>query len=116
MPANDDAPEMRGMTPSIPDPHGQAALLLVESLIHGLLERAIISIGDAIDIVETAVSVQVDIAEAADGAGAPMWQSHARLNAILTSLEKDDDADSAPLRSAPKTTPFAGLADKEDER
>ncbi|TPG14663.1 hypothetical protein EAH87_16200 [Sphingomonas koreensis] len=114
MPANDDAPAMRGMTLSIPDPHGQAALLLVESLIHGLLERAIVSIGDAVDIVETALSVQCDVAEAADGAGAPMWQSHALLNAILKSLGNDADGESAPLR--PKTTPLSGLADEENER
>ena len=82
------------------DPHGQAALLLVESLIHGLLARSIIGIGDAIDIVESADSVQVDIAEAADGAGAPMWRSHVLLSAIAMSLMADGDGGSIPFHLA----------------
>lgn len=91
MPTNDNDSAMRGMTPPMPDPHGQAALLLVESLIHGLLARSVISVDEAVSIVEAADSVQVDIAEAADGAGAPMWRSHALLSAIATSLKLDGD-------------------------
>ena len=83
MPTEDDDSAMRGILSAMPDPHGQAALLLVESLIHGLLASSVISIGDAIEIVETADSVQVEFAEAADGAGAPMWRSHALLTAIV---------------------------------
>lgn len=98
MPTNDDNSAMRGIMPPMPDPHGHAALLLVESLIHGLLTRSIITIDDAIDIVESADSVQIDVAEAADGAGAPMWQSHALLTAILESLKYDADGGSAPLQ------------------
>jgi hypothetical protein len=45
-----------------PDAHGQAAILLVESLIYGLVERSIISTSDAIGIVEAAAEVKVDIA------------------------------------------------------
>ena len=97
MPTNDNDSAMPGIRPSMPDPHGQAALLLVESLIHGLLARSIISIGDAIEIVESADSVQVDMAEEADGAGAPMWQARGLLTAILKSLSYDADGDSAPL-------------------
>ncbi|MGI4730423.1 MAG: hypothetical protein ACRYFW_01590 [Janthinobacterium lividum] len=101
MPTHDDDPPMRGITPPVPDAHGQAALLLTESLIHGLLARSIISIGDAIEIVETADEVQVQVAEAADGAGAPMWQSHALLSAIAESLKYDIDGRSSPLRPVP---------------
>ncbi len=90
MPTDNDLP-VRGVTPPLPDPHGQAALLLVESLIHGLLERSILSVTDAIEIVSTADDVQVDVATAADGHGAPMWQSHALLTTILESLKVDDD-------------------------
>lgn len=97
MPANDDDISIQRITLPIPDPHGQAALLLVESLIHGLLARSIISIGDAVEIVESADSVQVDLAEEADGAGAPLWQAHTMLAAILESLKFDDDRGSAPL-------------------
>ena len=91
MPSNDNNPAMQGMTPQLPDPHGQAALLLVESLIHGLVERSILSTADAIDIIDSADSVQVDIAEAADGHGAPMWRAHALLTSIAVSLRHDED-------------------------
>ena len=97
MPTNDNDFAMRGVMPPMPDPHGHAALLLVESLIHGLIERSVISNSDAIEIVESADSVQVDVAEAADGHGAPMWRSHALLSAIAESLRYDDNGGSPPL-------------------
>lgn len=80
-----------GSTGQVPDPHGHAALLLIESVIHGLLDRSIITVAEAIEMVERADSVQVDVAEAADGAGAPMWQSHALLSAIAESLKFEPD-------------------------
>lgn len=101
MPFNDNNPHSSGMTDAMPDPHGQAALLLVESLIHALLERSIISIGEAIDVVETAASVQIDVAEAADPAGAPMWRSHTLLDAIIQTLRLYDDSGSTPIGSGP---------------
>lgn len=93
MPTHDNDSAMRGTMPQ-PDPHGQAALLLVESLIHGLLARSVISNGDAIEIIESADSVQVDVAEAADGAGEPMWRAHALLSAIAESLKLDGNGTS----------------------
>ena len=41
--------------------HGQAALLLVESLIHGLIEQGTLSVSQALDIVDTASSVSLEI-------------------------------------------------------
>lgn len=75
--------------PAPADPHGQAALLLVESLIHGLCENATLTLDEAIEIAERAVDVQADRAEAADGAAAPLWQSHELLLAITASLRID---------------------------
>jgi hypothetical protein len=92
MSSNDNDSSTRGLAAPSPDPHGHAALLLVESLIHGLLARSMISVADAIEIVETADSVQVEVAEAADGLGAPMWRSHALLKAIADSLKLDLDS------------------------
>lgn len=89
MPTNDNEFARPGAAPEVPDSHGQAALLLVESLVHKLLERSIITLADAVEIVESADSVQVEVAEAADGAGAPMWRSHALLAAIAQSLKHD---------------------------
>jgi len=43
-----------------PDPHGEAALLLIESLIHNLLARSNISNHDALEIVQTAIDVQTE--------------------------------------------------------
>ncbi len=77
-----------------PDAHGHAALLLVESLLHRLVERSVISTDEAIDILETADSVQVEIAEAADVAGSPMWRSHALLSFIAGSFRHDSDGGS----------------------
>jgi hypothetical protein len=99
--SNDNDPSKRVLTAPSPDPHGHAALLLVESLIHGLLERSMISVADAIEIVETADSVQVEVAEAADGRGARMWRSHALLKAIADSLRIDRQDEPTPLRPVP---------------
>lgn len=53
--ANDNTPD-RSLGDA--DGDGHAALLLVESLIHGLVERSVIKVQDAVDIVNTAVEVQ----------------------------------------------------------
>ena len=50
--------------PSGPDPHGQAALLLVESLIHSLVETGSLSVEDAVSTIEVARDAQLDLAEA----------------------------------------------------
>ncbi len=89
MPMNDNDATMRGTTFPSSDSHGQAALLLVESLIHGLCENATLSNDQAVEITERAVDVQSEQAEAADGAGAPMWRSYELLSAILASLRTD---------------------------
>ena len=96
MPTNDN----HTIAQNPPDAHGQAALLLVESLIHGLCEHSVLTTGVAIEIVERAVSVQSDFARAADGAGAPMWASHALLLSIAASLRIDDEGGSTPPRLA----------------
>lgn len=43
------------------DSHGQAALLLVESLIHSLIARSVISVEDAVEIVAVAEEVAADM-------------------------------------------------------
>lgn len=89
MPTNDNDSEARGLLSHSSDTHGQAALVLVESLIHGLVERSVLTTVDAIEIIEAAMEVQADVAEAADGAGAKMWQSHLLLSAMSESLRHD---------------------------
>lgn len=97
MPTNDNEPEVRGAMHPSSDAHGQAALLLVESLLHGLCENSTLSTAEAIEIVDRAVEVQFDKAEAADGAAAPMWQSHALLSAIAMSLSIDGNGGSTDV-------------------
>jgi len=77
------------VTSSLPDSHGQAALLLVESLIHGLIERSVITRQNGLDIIETAISVQGDVARATDGTADPMWHAHSLLTRVAGSLEID---------------------------
>jgi hypothetical protein len=98
MPSNDNDSPVPGAMTRAADPHGHAALLLVESLIHGLCENSTLSTNEAIEIAERAVHVQSEQAEAADGAGEPLWQSHALLAAIAASLKIDGRGDPTPPR------------------
>lgn len=72
-----------------PDAYGQAAMLLVESLIHGLIANSVISVADAVEIVGTAADVQEDIAADCEDAPASMGKSLTILGAIRTSLSND---------------------------
>lgn len=99
MTTDDNGSAARGIPPQLPEADGKAALLLVESLIHGLCENSTLSTDEAIAIAERAMDVQADRAEAADGAGAPLWQSHALLSSIAASLRADsDDTPASPRR------------------
>lgn len=93
MSLNDNDFPIPGAAHPASDSHGQAALLLVESLIHALCENATLTTREAVVVAERAVEVQFDRAEAADGAGmgagAPLWRSHALLSAIAASLRTD---------------------------
>lgn len=91
MPTNDNDPAAERATPPASDAHGSAALLLVESLIHGLCENSTLSSAEALEIVERAVNVQSDMAQEADGAAAPMWRSHSLLSKIAASLRIDGE-------------------------
>jgi hypothetical protein len=53
----------RQVTPTPePDAHGQAAMLLVESLLHGLIARSVIGVADAIEVVAVAAEVKEEVA------------------------------------------------------
>ena len=72
-----------------PDAHGQAAMLLVESLIHGLVARSVISIEDAVEIVGIAAEVKEEIAAEMGDSPATMEKSLILLDAIRASLNND---------------------------
>ena len=71
------------------EPYGQAALLLVESLIHGLIARSAITVAQAVEIVEIAAEVKRDIAEDIGERPGTLQQSLHLLNAISDSLKHD---------------------------
>jgi len=82
------------MAPSIaePDAHGQAALLLTESLIHRLVENRGLTNSEAVDVVHTAAVVKVEVAEAAGESKARMNESLALLARMEDSFRADDPA------------------------
>ncbi|MFN3930187.1 MAG: hypothetical protein ACK4JY_00435 [Brevundimonas sp.] len=72
-----------------PDAHGQAAMLLVESLVHGLIAREVITVADAVEIVDSAAEVKADIARDRGDSPAAVRRSTHLLNAISASLRWD---------------------------
>jgi hypothetical protein len=75
--------------PVDPDPYGQAALLLVESLIHGLVARSTITLAEAVDIVTVALDVKDEIAFDLGDSPETKDKSLELLAAIRTSLSND---------------------------
>ena len=75
--------------PREPDAHGQAAMLLVESLIHGLIARSVITVADAIEIVEVAADVKMEIGADRGDSPETMRRSLNLLSAITDSLRPD---------------------------
>ena len=71
------------------DAHGEAAILLVESLIHGLIARNVITAADAVEIVDTAIDVRVDGASDRDDPPAHVRKALGLLEAISNSLSRD---------------------------
>lgn len=65
-----------------PDAHGQAALLLIESLMHELVARSVITARDAVEIVEIAAEVKSEKASDLGDTPARMRHSLHLLSAI----------------------------------
>ncbi|WP_404712253.1 hypothetical protein [Sphingomonas sp. MMS24-J13] len=80
-----------------PDAHGQAAMLLVESLIHGLVARSILSVEDAVEVVDVAAEVKADIAAELGDSPATMEKSLTLLQAISASLRRDAPIEDGPI-------------------
>lgn len=80
---------VRGRALREPDAHGQAAMLLVESLIHGLIDRAVITVADAIEIVDVAAEVKAAIGTDMGDSPATLAASMTLLNSIGESLKHD---------------------------
>lgn len=72
-----------------PDAHGQAALLLVESLIHGLIARSALTVEEAIEIIEIAAEVKRDVGVAWGDSPDTLKKSISLLGSISASLLHD---------------------------
>lgn len=62
------------------DAHGQAAMLLVESLIHGLIEKRLLSVAEAVEIVDVATEVKIE-------GGAELGEQPETLRASINLLQ-----------------------------
>ena len=69
------------------DARGAAALVLVESLIHGLVERSILSLQEAVEIIDVAAEVERELD--ATGLGPPAGDFRSLLTPIANSLRAD---------------------------
>jgi hypothetical protein len=74
---------------SEPDAHGQASLLLAESLIHMLVERKVLSLDQAVEVIQIAAEVKTEVAAAAGESKARMNESLALLANMSNSFESD---------------------------
>lgn len=86
---NDNDPAREASPPIEPDAHGQAAMLLVESLIHGLVARSVLSVAEAVEIVEIASEVKQGVAAELGDSPATLRRSLALLESIAASLKMD---------------------------
>ena len=70
-----------------PDAHGQAALLLAESILHSLIEASVLTTTQALETVTTAQEVKVEVAMLTGESSARMRESLALLDNIAMSLK-----------------------------
>ena len=68
-----------------PDAHGQAALMLAESMLHALMENGNLTTAQGISVVSTAQEIKVEFAHLAH-------ESEGRMQASLNLLKKIGDS------------------------
>lgn len=76
-------------TEGVPDAHGHAALMLVESLIHTLVDSEAMTLVSAVDCIDVAADVTSELLADRPEHSAGLEASHALLTAISSSLAKD---------------------------
>lgn len=86
---NDNNPLPTPMAEQNGEPHGRVAMLLAESLIHGLIARSVLSIADAIEIVGIAAEVLEETSIEKGDTAETLAKSLAILDAIRASLSID---------------------------
>lgn len=74
-----------------PDAHGQAALLLAESILHALVDTAVLTNAEAISVVTAATDVKREVAIASGESTGRMEESLGLLKRMTASFESDGD-------------------------
>lgn len=72
-----------------PDAHGQAALLLAESILHALVETGALSLAEALSVIQTTCEVKVEVAEREGESSQRMHESLGLLLAMANSFAAD---------------------------
>lgn len=72
-----------------PDAHGQAALLLTESLIHSLVDKATLTNAEAIEVIEVAQEVKCEVATSDGESAQRIQESLDLLSKMAHSFEAD---------------------------
>lgn len=73
-----------------PDAHGQAALLLTESLIHCLVDKGALTNTEAIEVIQTAQAVKLEVATSDGESARRIQESLDLLSKMSASLETDN--------------------------
>lgn len=73
-------------SPTEPDAHGQAALMLAESILHALVEEGVLSPDQVASVLRTACEVKTEIATAAGESSRRMHESLALVRSVATSF------------------------------
>lgn len=87
---NDNVGKVDGTPIVEPDAHGQAALLLAESILHSLIEASVFTNKQAFEAVTTAQEVKVEVAMQTGESSTRMRESLALLDNIAVSLQTDN--------------------------
>ena len=72
-----------------PDAHGQAALLLTESLIHSLVQKASLTNDEAIEVIESAKEVKYEVGRSTGESAKRVGESIGLLSKMASSFATD---------------------------
>ena len=87
MPDSNFGDDHKPFATTMKDAQGAAALLLVESLIHGLIARSVLSVQDAVDIIDIAANIERELD--VTGLGPPFGDFQSLLTPMASSLRVD---------------------------
>jgi hypothetical protein len=85
----DAVPRNPDTAPLEPDAHGQAALLLAESILHALVETRTLTLNMALSAIQTTCEVKREVAELSGESNGRMNESLDLLKAIASSFAVD---------------------------